>query len=85
MLSYKIEHKRKNRTDPKLRKNRTDSKLRITKKGKNMDKDEIEDIVSTCFNNPLVVKPRNTNYGTGITVFSKTTSKKQIITIYNIN
>ena len=29
--------------------------------------------------NPLVVKPRNTNYGTGITVFSKKTSKKQIM------
>ena len=46
---------------------------------KNMDKEEIEELVSTFFNNPLVVKPRNTNYGTGITVFSKKTSKKQIM------
>lgn len=46
---------------------------------KNMDKEEIEELVSKFFNNPLVVKPRNTNYGTGITVFSKKTSKKQIM------
>lgn len=46
---------------------------------KNMDKEEIEELVSIFFNNPLVVKPRNTNYGTGITVFSKKTSKKQIM------
>ena len=37
--------------------------------GKN--EEDIENLVSPFYNQTLVVKPRNTNYGTGITVFSK--------------
>ena len=46
---------------------------------KNMDEEDIENLVSPFYNKTLVVKPRNTNYGTGITVFSKKASKKQIL------
>lgn len=46
---------------------------------KDMDEDDIESIVSPFYNKCLVVKPRNTNYGTGITVFSKKATKKQIL------
>lgn len=46
---------------------------------KDMDKEDIEELVSKFLNGPLVIKPRNTNYGTGITVFSKKASKKQIM------
>lgn len=46
---------------------------------KTMDQDDIENLVSPFYNQTLVVKPRNTNYGTGITVFSKKASKKQIL------
>lgn len=46
---------------------------------KEMDKDEIEGLVKQFFNTKLVVKPRNTNYGIGITVFSKPANKKQIL------
>ena len=35
---------------------------------------DIENLVSQFYNQTLVVKPRNTNYGTGITVFSKKAS-----------
>lgn len=46
---------------------------------KDMDKEDIESLVSPFYNTCLVVKPRNTNYGTGITVFSKKATKKQIL------
>lgn len=46
---------------------------------KDMDKEDIESLVSPFYNKCLVVKPRNTNYGTGITVFSKPASKKIIL------
>lgn len=46
---------------------------------KEMDKEDIEFLVSPFYNKSLVVKPRNTNYGTGITVFAKKASKKQIL------
>ena len=46
---------------------------------KTMDEEDIENLVSPFYNQTLVVKPRNTNYGTGITVFSKKASKKQIL------
>lgn len=46
---------------------------------KDMDNEDIDNILSDFYNGPLVVKPRNTNYGTGITVFSKKVSKKQIL------
>lgn len=46
---------------------------------KDMDEEDIESLASIFFNTPLVVKPRNTNYGTGITVFPKKVSKKQIM------
>ena len=44
-----------------------------------MDKDDIDSLVSPFYNKTLVVKPRNTNYGTGITVFSKKANKTQIL------
>lgn len=46
---------------------------------KDMDKEDIESLVSPFYNKTLVVKPRNTNYGLGITVFSKKATKKQIL------
>ena len=46
---------------------------------KEMDKEEIDSVVSPFYNKKIVIKPRNTNYGTGITVFSKPASKKQIL------
>lgn len=46
---------------------------------KTMDQEDIENLVSPFYNKTLVVKPRNTNYGTGITVFSKKASRKQIL------
>lgn len=46
---------------------------------KAMEQEEVENLVSPFYNKTLVVKPRNTNYGTGITVFSKKASKKQIL------
>lgn len=46
---------------------------------KTMDAEDIKSLASTFFGGPLVVKPRNTNYGTGITVFTKKVSKKQIM------
>lgn len=45
---------------------------------KDMDEEDIESIAGDFFKGPLVIKPRNTNYGTGITVFSKKATKKQI-------
>ena len=44
-----------------------------------MDKEDIDSLVSPFYNKTLVVKPRNTNYGTGITVFSKKANKTQIL------
>lgn len=46
---------------------------------KDMTQEEVEALASQFYNNTLVVKPRNTNYGTGITVFSKKASRKQIL------
>lgn len=46
---------------------------------KDMNQKDIEELVSEYYNKKLVVKPRNTNYGTGITVFSKRASKSQIL------
>lgn len=46
---------------------------------KTMDSADIENLISPFYNQTLVVKPRNTNYGTGITVFSKKATKKQIL------
>ena len=46
---------------------------------KNMDSNDIELILKPFYNSKLVVKPRNTNYGTGITVFSKNATKSQIL------
>lgn len=44
-----------------------------------MDKEDIDSLVSPFYNKTLVVKPRNTNYGTGITVFAKKATKTQIL------
>ena len=44
-----------------------------------MDQEEIEELASEFYNKTAVVKPRNTNYGTGITVFSKKVSKKDLL------
>lgn len=46
---------------------------------KNMDSNDVELILKPFYNSKLVVKPRNTNYGTGITVFSKNATKSQIL------
>lgn len=46
---------------------------------KNMDQNDIELILQPFFDSKLVVKPRNTNYGIGITVFSQNASKEQIL------
>lgn len=46
---------------------------------KDMDEDDKETLLKEFYNQKLVVKPRNTNYGTGITVFSKPATKKQIL------
>ena len=46
---------------------------------KELSKKDIEELISEYYNTKLVVKPRNTNYGTGITVFSKKASKSQIL------
>jgi len=44
-----------------------------------MDQEEIEELASEFYNKTAVVKPRNTNYGTGITVFSEKVSKKDLL------
>lgn len=46
---------------------------------KNMDSQDEKILLETFYNHPLVVKPRNTNYGTGITVFAKNATKTQIL------
>ena len=46
---------------------------------KSMNEKDIDELVSPYYNTKIVVKPRNTNYGTGITVFSKPATKKQIL------
>ncbi len=46
---------------------------------KDMNQTDIEELVSEYYNKKIVIKPRNTNYGTGITVFSKKASKAQIL------
>ncbi len=44
-----------------------------------MKKEDIEELLEPICNKPLVVKPRNTNYGIGITVFSKKANRKEIL------
>lgn len=44
-----------------------------------MDEEDKETLLKPFYNQKLVVKPRNTNYGTGITVFSKPATKTQIL------
>ena len=46
---------------------------------KDMDKEDLDALVSPFYNKKVVIKPRNTNYGTGITVFSKPATKAQIM------
>ena len=46
---------------------------------KDMDEEDIEELASDFYDKTLVVKPRNTNYGTGITVFSKPATKEQVL------
>lgn len=46
---------------------------------KDMDQEDIEELASDFYDKTLVVKPRNTNYGTGITVFSKPATKEQVL------
>lgn len=46
---------------------------------KNMEKQEIEEILQEFETKKLVVKPRNTNMGTGITVFSEVPDKSQLM------
>lgn len=46
---------------------------------KDMDEEDIKELVKHFYNKCVVIKPRNTNYGTGITVFSKKATKKQIL------
>lgn len=46
---------------------------------KDMDQEDIEELASDFYNKTLVVKPRNTNYGTGITVFSKPATQEQVL------
>ncbi len=44
-----------------------------------MNEADLEELLKPYYNKKLVVKPRNTNYGTGITVFSEPATKKQIM------
>ena len=46
---------------------------------KSMTKADIEELVKPFYNKKIVVKPRNTNYGIGITVFSENATKTQIM------
>ena len=46
---------------------------------KDMTEKDIDELLHDHYNTKLVVKPRNTNYGTGITVFSKPASRKLIL------
>ncbi len=46
---------------------------------KDMDEADKEALLEPFYNSSLVVKPRNTNYGTGITVFAKPATKEQIL------
>jgi glutamate--cysteine ligase len=50
---------------------------------KDMDEQDKETLLAPFYNTKLVVKPRNTNYGTGITVFAKPANKKQIVNAVN--
>jgi glutamate--cysteine ligase len=50
---------------------------------KDMDEQDRKTLLAPFYNTKLVVKPRNTNYGTGITVFSKNATKSQIINAVN--
>lgn len=45
---------------------------------RSMNAQDREELLKEFYNHSLVVKPRNTNYGTGITVFAKSASKTQI-------
>ncbi len=46
---------------------------------KDMNDIDLDELLKPYYNTKLVVKPRNTNYGTGITVFSKPANKTRII------
>lgn len=50
---------------------------------KTMNEKDIDELVHPYYNKKIVVKPRNTNYGTGITVFSKPATKTQILDAIN--
>lgn len=50
---------------------------------KSMDEADIEERVKSFIGKKIVVKPRNTNFGTGITVFNEKADKKQIMTAVN--
>lgn len=45
-----------------------------------MDREEIEELASKFYNKTVVIKPRNTNYGTGISVFDRKANKQDILT-----
>lgn len=44
----------------------------------NMNQEEKDELLEPFYNSKIVIKPRNTNMGTGITVFSNIPSKQQI-------
>lgn len=44
-----------------------------------MEKEDIENLASRFYNKTAVIKPRNTNYGTGISVFDRKASKEEIL------
>lgn len=45
---------------------------------KNMEQEEKQELLRKFYNTKVVIKPRNTNKGTGITVFSERANKEQI-------
>ncbi|MCR5186825.1 MAG: ATP-grasp domain-containing protein [Clostridia bacterium] len=47
---------------------------------RSMDESDIEERIKPYLNKKIVVKPRNTNFGTGITVFNEKASKEQVMT-----
>lgn len=50
---------------------------------KDTDQETLEEQLSEFYNSKVVVKPRNTNKGVGITVFSQIATKKQILQAVN--
>ena len=43
-----------------------------------VNENKIDEIVSEYSNIPIVIKPKSTNFGTGITIFESGASKEQI-------